>query len=284
MSVHEQKRAINNQINELSRSVNSMTHHPAFHEGASVQDLLDMKSELMTVLENAVRIRRNAINFNETQTVERNKINIDNSSLLHALFRNIKLKCTLLRDMFLVYLRRNTSSLNSAQVDEIRQFLNNEIVKKLVGNTPHILPQVGSPVQRVQSPSAARPPSAARSPSAARPPSAARSPSAVQSPSAARPPSAARRYSNHRSSVILSPSAAANVFIRSISPPSARASQVVSPENVIVNESPQQPGCFGKMCKSIMSRFSNKVHPVGGKRKLRRRIRRTRRGRHSRLH
>jgi hypothetical protein len=254
MSVHEQKRAINNQINELSRSVNSMTHHPAFHEGASVQDLLDMKSELMTVLENAVRIRRNAINFNETQTVERNKINIDNSSLLHALFRNIKLKCTLLRDMFLVYLRRNTSSLNSAQVDEIRQFLNNEIVKKLVGNTPHILPQVGSPVQR------------------------------VQSPSAARPPSAARRYSNHRSSVILSPSAAANVFIRSISPPSARASQVVSPENVIVNESPQQPGCFGKMCKSIMSRFSNKVHPVGGKRKLRRRIRRTRRGRHSRLH
>jgi len=144
-------------------------------------------------------------------------------------------------------------------VDEIHQFLNSRIVTKFVGNAPPVLPLVNSPVRR------------------------------------ARSPSVAPRYPSHRSSVIPSPSAAANVFIRRISHPPAHAPQVVSSEHVIVNHrSPnKQTGCFGEMCakvkrwgRSIKSRFSrNSVHPdVGGKRKLRRRTRRTRRGRHSRLH
>lgn len=83
--------------------------------------------------------------------------------------------------------------------------------------------------------------------------------------------------------------------VRSPSVARPSSSQVVSPTDVIINhESPNaQLGCFGEMCakvkrwgRSIKSRFSrNSVHPdVGGKRKLHRRTRRTRRGRHSRLH
>jgi hypothetical protein len=76
-----------------------------------------------------------------------------------------------------------------------------------------------------------------------------------------------------------------------LSSPPVVSPAVVSPANVIVNQdsSNEQPGCFGRLCRSIKSRFSrNSVHPgsnVGGKRKLRRRTRRTRRsrGRRSRL-
>lgn len=76
------------------------------------------------------------------------------------------------------------------------------------------------------------------------------------------------------------------------SPVRQARSPVVSHHDIIVNhESPptEQPGCFGRLCRSIKSKFSrNSVHPgynVGGKRKLRRRTRRTRRsrGRRSRL-
>lgn len=224
----------------------------AFQKGASVQDLLNMKNRLTEAFENAMQISIQAKQFNET--VERNKINIGTKSTLGRSLGTIKLKLSSLRDIFLVYLRQNTSSLNSAQVDEIHQFLNSRIVTKFVGNAPPVLPLVNSPVRR------------------------------------ARSPSVAPRYPSHRSSVIPSPSAAANVFIRRISHPPAHAPQVVSPENVIINNHESPNGCFGEMCakvkrwgRSIKSR--NSVHPdVGGKRKLRRRTRRTRRGRHSRLH
>ena len=254
MSVLEQKQQIERQINDLFRNVMSMSNRSnpnyAFKNGASVQDLLNMKNRLTEAFENAMQIRRNAINFNETHPNVRYHIDTRNRSLLQALFRNIISKFTLLRDIFLVRLQ------DKSQVDEIQNFLNSRIVTKIVGNAQPVPP--AGYVRRARSPNA-------RSPSAAQSPSAARSPNA-------RSPSAVRRYSNRSS--------------RSISPTSAaRAPQVVSPENVIVNESPQQPGCFGRMCAS-MSRFSrNRVHPdVGGKRKLRRRTRRTRRGRRSRLH
>lgn len=243
MSVLEQKRAIERQINDLFRNVMSMSND-AFQKGASVQDLLNMKNRLTEAFENAMQISIQAKQFNET--VERNKINIGTKSTLGRSLGTIKLKLSSLRDIFLVYLRQNTSSLNSAQVDEIHQFLNSRIVTKFVGNAPPVLPLVNSPVRR------------------------------------ARSPSVAPRYPSHRSSIITSPSAAANVFAQ-------LASQVVSPENVIIHhESPTQqpqPGCFGKMCKGvsrIFSRKRNSVHPTGGKRKLRRRTsssRRTRRGR-----
>lgn len=251
MSVLEQKHAIERQINDLFRNVMSMSND-AFQKGASVQDLLNMKNRLTEAFENAMQISIQAKQFNET--VERNKINIGTKSTLGRSLGTIKLKLSSLRDIFLVYLRQNTSSLNSAQVDEIHQFLNSRIVTKFVGNAPPVLPLVNSPVRR------------------------------------ARSPSVAPRYPSHRSSVIPSPSAAANVFIRRISHPPAHAPQVVSPENVIINNHESPNGCFGEMCakvkrwgRSIKSR--NSVHPdVGGKRKLRRRTRRTRRGRHSRLH
>ncbi len=258
MSVLEQKHAIERQINDLFMNVMSMSND-AFQKGASVQDLLNMKNRLTEAFENAMQISIQAKQFNET--VERNKINIGTKSTLGRSLGTIKLKLSSLRDIFLVYLRQNTSSLNSAQVDEIHQFLNSRIVTKFVGNGPPVLPLVNSPVRR------------------------------------ARSPSVAPRYPSHRSSVIPSPSAAANVFIRRISHPPEHAPQVVSSEHVIVNHrSPnKQTGCFGKICERvktigtiIKSRFSrNSVHPgsnVGGKRKLRRRTRRTRRGRHSRLH
>lgn len=248
MSVLEQKQQIERQINELFRNVMSMSND-AFQAGASVQDLLNMKNRLTEAFENAMQIRIQAKQFNETQTIERNKINIGTNSTLGRSLGTIKLNLSLLRDMFLVQLENRIGTLNQSQMDEIQKFLNSRIVTQIVGDTPHLLHQVGSPVQRARSPNA-------------------RSPSAAQSPSA------------H----MMRPRTAANAFI---SPPSARAPQVVSSEHVIVNHhSPnKQPGCFGKMCKSIKSRFSrNSVHPVGGKRKLRRRTRRTRRGRRSRLH
>lgn len=252
MSVLEQKHEIERQINDLFRNVMSMSND-AFQAGASVQDLLDMKNRLTAVFENAMDIRRNVNTFNTTQSNVRYQINTGNRSTLQALFRNIKFKFTLLRDIFLVRLH---TPLNQSQVDEIQNFLNSRIITTLLRDAPHLLPQVGSPVQRVRS------------------------------------PNAARRYSNHRSSVITSPSAAANAFIRRISHPPAHAPQVVSPENVIINNHESPNGCFGKMCAKVKSwgrsiKSRNSVHPgsnVGGKRKLRRRTRRTRRGRRSRLH
>ncbi len=237
MSVLEQKHEIERQINDLFRDVMSMSND-AFQAGASVQDLLDMKNILTAVFENAMQIRRNAKEFNTTQSnVRHHQINIGNKSTLQALFHNIKFKFTLLRDIFLLCLQRNNQTLNHSQVDEIQHFLNSRSITILLRDAPPLLPQVGSPVRRARSPSVAR----------------------------------------HHSSIIMSPNTAAN------------ASQVVSPENVIVNNhhSPnEQPGCFGKMCRSIKSRFSrnSRVHPhtnVGGKRKLRRRTHRRRR---SRLH
>lgn len=261
MSVLEQKHEIERQINALFTDVMSMSND-AFQKGASVQSLLQMKDRLTQVFDNAVRLHKRAQEFNDTQTNVRYQIKIDKKSTIHALFRNIKFKFIVIRDIFLVRLH---TPLNQSQVDEIQNFLNSRIITTLLRDAPHLLPQVGSTVQRVRSPNA-------------------------RSPSAAQSPNAARRYSNHRSSVITSPSAAANAFVRRISHPPAHAPQVVSHENVIVNHhSPnEQLGCFGRMCDSIKSRFSrNRVHPgsnVGGKRKLRRRTRRTRRGRGRRTH
>jgi hypothetical protein len=265
MSVLKQKHEIERQINALFTDVRSMSNDDAFQKGASVQDLLDMKNRLTAVLKNAMKIRINVKTFNNTQSNKMYQINTDEKSTIHALFRNIKFKFIVIRDIFLQQLESQPQTLTQPQVNEMQDFLSSTINTILLRDA-HLLPQVGSPVQRVRSPNA-------------------------RSPSAAQSPNAARRYSNHRSSVITSPSAAANAFIRRrISHPPAHAPQVVSHENVIVNHhSPnEQLGCFGRMCDSIKFRFSmNRVHPgsnVGGKRKLRRRTRRTRRGRGRRTH
>jgi len=265
MSVLDQKRAINNQINELFRDV---ILNYEFQRGASVQDLLNMKNRLTEAFENAMQIRIQAKQFNETQTIERNKINIGTNSTLGRSLGTIKLNLSLLRDIFL---KRNNSSLNQSQINEIQDFLNSRIVTKFVGNAQPVLPQVGSPVRRERSPSVARRYS-------------------NQSP--------VYRNRNH-GSTRKSPFAAVATNIRTNSQlPKLQTYPVVSPANVIINhESPTpQTGCFGKMCAtvkswrdSIKSKFSRtrRVHPdtnVGGKRKLRRRTRRTHRGRRSRLH
>lgn len=216
MSVLDQKHKIENQIQALFRHVTSDFEFD--YSIQSIQDTLKMKNRLTEVFGETKAIIKTVNEFNNTQTVDRYKINTGEKSTLMTTLNNIREKIKLL---------------NILKEHQARSSLSPKVVS----------PSRGYP------------------------------------------------HSPHRSSIITSPSAATNAFIRRISHPPAHAPPVVSPANVIVNHhSPnEQLGCFGKMCRSIKSKFSrNRVHPgykVGGKRKLRRRTRRTRRsrGRRSRL-
>ena len=215
----ERKHEIEKQINALFRHVIS-----DFEFDSSIQDTLEMKNRLTEVFGKTEAIIKTVKEFNDTQTVDRYKINIDKKSTLMKTLNNIKKKIELL---------------NILKEHQARSSLSPKVVSP------------GNPGRRHPNPSRGYP------------------------------------HSPHRSSIITSPSAATNAFIRHISPPPAHAPPVVSPANVIVNhDSPnEQLGCFGRLCRKFSR---NRVHPgsnVGGKRKLRRRTRRTRRsrGRRSRL-
>jgi hypothetical protein len=223
----ERKHEIEKQIHALFRHVISDFEFDSSIQ--SIQDTLEMKNRLTEVFGKTEAIIKTVKEFNDTQTVDRYKINIDKKSTLMKTLNNIKKKIELL---------------NILKEHQARSSLSPKVVSP------------GNPGRRHPNPSRGYP------------------------------------HSPHRSSIITSPSAATNAFIRHISPSPAHAPPVVSPANVIVNhDSPnEQLGCFGRMCHSLKSRFSkNRVHPdhgrSGGKRKLRRRTRRTRRsrGRRSRL-
>lgn len=274
MSVLDQKHEIEREINDLFGNVIMNYNVP---EEITLQYLFQLKDKLIPVLKTALQLHKRANDFNATQTNDRYKIKI---GTLGRSLDMIKVKFMMIRDIFSKQLKEQPQTLTQSQASKMNEFLESDIVTEFVGNAK-LVPQTPLPIRHSRTPSEARSrPSQVGSPIRhSRPPQVVSPVRHSQSPSVARPPPVVSPGSPSRPSVG--------------SPVRQARSPVVSHHDIIVNhESPpnEQLGCFGKMCRSIKSKISrnrNSIHPgsnVGGKRKLRRRTRRTRRGRGRRTH